>query len=62
MRAVRRYALVVCLLVALGSGSVLGTTGDDGIVGRAAAKDKPHRSFIQLVLDYLDSKLSLPPG
>jgi hypothetical protein len=62
MRAVRRYAVVVSLLVALGSGSVFASIGDDGTVGRVIAKDKAHRSFIQRVLDYLDSKLSVPPG
>ena len=62
MRAVRRYAVVVSLLVALGGGSVFASIGDDGTVGHAIGKDKAHRSFIQRVLDYLDSKLSLPPG
>jgi hypothetical protein len=62
MRVVRRYAVVVSLLVALGSGSVLASIGDDGTVGRVTPKDKAHRSFIQRVLDYLDNKLSLPPA
>src|ERR1043165_8569749 len=55
-------AVVVSLLVALGSGSVLGSIGDDGTVGRGTPKDKAHRSFIQRVLDYPDNKLSLPPN
>ena len=62
MRAVRRYAVVVSFLVTLGSGSVVASIGDDGTVGRANPRDHARRSFIQRVLDYLENKLSVPPG
>jgi hypothetical protein len=62
MRAVRRYAVVVYLLVALGGGSVFASIGDDGTVGRVNPKGNPHRSFFQRVLDYVESKLSVPPN
>ena len=61
MRAVRRYAVVVSLLFALGTGAALASMGDDGVPGRQIRKET-HRSFIQRILDYLDSKLSTPPG
>lgn len=61
MRAVRRYAVVVSLLLALGTGAALASMGDDGLPGRQPRKDT-HRSFIQRILDYIDNKLSIPPG
>jgi hypothetical protein len=62
MRAVRRYTVVVSLLVVLGGGSVFASIGDDGTVGRVNPKGPTHRSFLQRILDYLDNKISLPPG
>jgi len=61
MRAVRRFTVVVSLVVALGAGSVLASMGDDGTPGRHIRKET-HRSFLQRILDYLDNKISLPPG
>jgi hypothetical protein len=61
MRAVRRYAVVVSVLFALGAGSILAGWGNDGLPGRQSRKET-HRTFIQRILDYLDSKLSTPPG
>ena len=62
MRTVRRYTVVVSLLVVLGGGSVLASIGDDGTIGRLNSKGTTHRSFFQRVLDYLENKISLPPG
>ena len=59
MRTVRRFAVVVSLLFALGAGSALASFGDDGSPGRQIRKEA-HRSFIQRILDYLDSRLSTP--
>jgi len=61
MQTVRRYAAVVSLLLALGAGSPLAAWGDDGLPGRQSRKEM-HRSFIQRILDFLDSKISTPPG
>jgi hypothetical protein len=65
MRAVRRYAVVVSVLFALGAGSILAGWGNDGLPGRQSrnqSRKETHRTFIQRILDYLDSKLSTPPG
>jgi hypothetical protein len=61
MRAVRHCAVVVSLLVALGTGSAFASIGDDGTFGRVVRKGT-HRSFLQRILDYVDSQLSVPPG
>ena len=61
MPRIRRCAAVVCLLFALGAVSALAGFGDDGLPGRQIRKEA-RRSFIQRILDYLDNKLSTPPG
>lgn len=58
MRTIRRCALVASLLIAV---PVLGSQSDDGSFRQDIRKDK-HRSFVQRILDLLDSKLSTPPG
>ena len=61
MRAVQRYVVVVWLLVSLVAGTTLASRGDDGTSGRQIGKGS-HRNLIQRILDFLDSRISLPPG
>jgi hypothetical protein len=61
MRRTRRCALVVALLIGVSGGSVFAGPNDDGVVSRQIRKET-HRSLIQRILDYLDSRLSTPPG
>jgi hypothetical protein len=61
MRRIVRGVQVVVLLIAVSVGSVFAGPNDDGAAGRQIRKEA-HRSFIQRILDYLDSKISLPPG
>lgn len=61
MRAAQRYLAVVSLLVAIGMGSALASVGDDTNRGHQPQRSA-HRSFLQRILDYLDSRISLPPG
>lgn len=61
MRTVRRYAVVVSLLLSIAVGSAFAGFGDDGLPGRQIEKES-HKNFIQRILDFLDSRLSTPPG
>ncbi len=61
MRAVRRYLAALSLVAVVASGSALAGMRDDDSPGRQMQKASKHRSFIQRILDYLDSKISVPP-
>ena len=61
MRTIGRFALIVSLVMTVSISSVLVGRGDDSAFGRQLQKDT-HRSLIQRILDYLDNKLSTPPG
>jgi len=61
MRTIGRFAFIVSLVATVWSGSVLAGRGDDSAFGRQIRKDA-HRSLIQRILDFLDDKLSTPPG
>jgi len=52
---------VLSLVAMIASGSALAGMRDDDSPGREVQKASKHRSFIQRILDYLDSKISVPP-
>ena len=61
MRAVRRYMAAVSLVAVIASGSAFAGMRDDDGPGRHMQQTSKFRQFIQRVLDYVDSKLSVPP-
>ena len=64
MRAVRRVMAVVSLVAVLGSGSAFGGMRDDDSRGRDVTHSSTTSTFLHFVhrvLDYVDSKLSIPP-
>jgi len=61
MRTVRRYMAALSLVAVVASGSAFAGVRDDGGVGRQMQNASKLRQFIQHVLDYLDSKISIPP-
>jgi len=67
MRAVRRCVVALSLLAILASSSAVAAPRDDDHRGRQAEKATKDveksklPAFIRRVLDYLDSKLTVPP-
>lgn len=64
MRAVRRCMAVVSLVAVLASGSAFAGMRDDDSRGRDVTQSSTSSKFLHFVhrvLDYLDSKLSVPP-
>jgi len=64
MRSVRRGMAVVSLIAVLASGSAFAGMRDDDSRGREVTHSSATSKFLHFVhrvLDYLDSKLSVPP-
>jgi len=54
MRAIRRYVAAVCLVFAVATGSAVAAPHEMTTASKI-------RSFVRHLLDYLDSKISVPP-
>ena len=61
MRVVRRFMAVVSLVAMLASGSAFAGMRDDDSRGRDVTHSSKFLRFVHRVLDYVDSKISIPP-